>query len=249
MGELYNENLAWVYDEIYQGFIDYKAQYVFYKSLCIENDSNEILEIACGTGNLAQSFNLDFKRYVGLDFSKSMLDIAKKKFPCGNFIQGDMRNLGFVNDFDTILITGRSTSYLLNNIDLFQTFKSAHRALLARGVFIFDCINADIFIPYVLKNKKAVHISKYNNKLFERDSYWAKNKSKEYHLINWESTYYKVKNSKRLVLGKDSTLFRVFTINEITDALVQTGFEIIKIIDRRTYAFDTNVYICRKKSN
>jgi SAM-dependent methyltransferase len=247
MGQLYNENLAWVYDEIYQGFIDYKAEYKFYKNLCNSHNSNRILEIACGTGNLAKSFTSDFSMYVGLDYSESMLSIAKKKFPAGNFIQGDMRYLNFVKQFDNILITGRSTSYLLNNSDLEQTFKSAHIALEDKSLFIFDCINADLFLPYILKNSHVVHRSTYKEKQFERESYWVKNQNNMYHIINWKSTYYQLKDSKKLVLGEDSTLFRVFTINEITEALLHSGFEILEIIVRKTYAFDTNVYVCQKK--
>lgn len=247
MGELYNENLAWVYDEIYQGFIDYKAEYEFYKNLCNGSNSKRILEIACGTGNLAKSFTTDFSTYVGLDFSESMLNIAKKKFPAGNFIQGDMRQLNFVKQFDNILITGRSTSYLLNSTDLKQTFKSAHTALEDKGLFIFDCINAELFIAYILKNSSVVHKSTYNKKQFERDSYWVKNKNNNYHLIDWKSTYYQLKDSEKIVLGEDSTLFRVFTVKEITKALQHSGFKILEIMDRETYAFDTNVYVCQKK--
>lgn len=247
MGELYNENLAWVYDEIYQGFIDYNIEYEFYKNLCNYYNANRILEIACGTGNLAISFASDFSKYVGLDFSESMLNIAKKKFPAGNFIQGDMRNLNFVKQFDTILITGRSTSYLLNNIDLKQTFNSVYTALENEGAFIFDCINADLFTSYILKNSSVVHKSTYNNKRFERDSYWVKNKNANYHLIDWKSTYYQLNDTEKMVLGEDSTLFRVFTIKEVTEALQHSGFKILEIIDRETYAFDTNVYVCQKK--
>ncbi|SEL95846.1 Methyltransferase domain-containing protein [Maribacter orientalis] len=246
MGELYNENLARVYDEIYQGFIDYRAEYEFYKNLCLDYNSNRILEIACGTGNLAKSFTSDFSTYVGLDFSESMLKIAKKKFPEGYFIQGDMRHLNFVKHFDTILITGRSTSYLLDNIDLIQTFKSVHTALEDKGLFIFDCINAELFITYILKNSSVVHKSTYNNKQFERDSYWVKNKNNNYHLIDWKSSYYQLKDIKRMELGEDSTLFRVFTIKEVTEALQHSGFKILEIIDRETYAFDTNLYVCQK---
>ena len=247
MGELYNKNLAWVYDEIYQGFIDYKAEYEFYKNLCNGFNSNRILEIACGTGNLAKSFAADFSTYVGLDYSESMLNIAKKKYPAGNFIQGDMRHLNFVQQFDNILITGRSTSYLLNNSDLKQTFKSAYNALEDKGLFMFDCINANLFLPYILKNNCVVHKSTYDKKLFERESHWIKNQNLTYHLIDWKSTYYQLKDSKKIALGEDSTLFRVFTINEITETLLDSGFEILEIINRETYAFDTNVYVCRKK--
>ena len=158
-----------------------------------------------------------------------------------------MRHLNFVKHFDTILITGRSTSYLLNNTDLKKTFKSVHNALEDKGIFIFDCINANLFISYIIKNSSVVHKSTYNKKQFERDSYWVKNKNNNYHLIDWKSTYYQLNDSEKKVLGEDSTLFRVFSIKEITEALQHSGFNILEIKDRETYAFDTNVYICQKK--
>lgn len=246
MSNLYSKKLAWVYDEIYQGFIDYKIEYNFYKSLCLKFNSTQILEIACGTGNLAKSFTSDFEKYLGLDFSESMLHLAKKKFPEGNFVQGDMRNLQLLEQFDTALITGRSTSYLLNNNDLEQTFKSVYTILKSNGIFIFDCINADLFMPYILQNENVTHISRPNGKQYERDSIWKKHESNTYHLIEWKSTYYKIQDCKRIVLGKDSSLFRAFTKVEICKALKTARFQIVEILDKSTYAFDTHVYICRK---
>ena len=56
MHELYDTNLAKVYDEIYQGFIDYPQEYKFYKNICQRYGASNILEIACGTGNLTPFF-------------------------------------------------------------------------------------------------------------------------------------------------------------------------------------------------
>tara|TARA_R110002051_G_scaffold165130_3_gene235940 strand:- start:255 stop:1022 length:768 start_codon:yes stop_codon:yes gene_type:complete len=246
MSNLYGNDLAWVYDEIYQGFIDYKAEYEFYSSICHTYNSNKILEIACGSGNLAESFAANFLSYTGLDYSEAMLNIARTKFKNGNFIQGDMRNLNFTPKFDTILITGRSTSYLTHDNDLENTFRSVYKALVLNGLFIFDCIDADHFMPYISTNKNITHYSSINEKTYERDSVWKRKESTKHQLVSWKSKYYSTENSKKVLIGKDSSVFRTFTHLEITTNLLQNNFELLNTIERKTYAFNTNVYVCRK---
>ncbi len=246
MNNLYGADLASVYDEVYQGFIDYKVEYEFYKAICKDYNSSIILEIACGTGNLAKLFSDDFFSYIGLDLSESMLSIAKIKYASCNFVQGDMRNLKFMDQFDSVLITGRSLSYLVNNTDLEDTFKSVHTALQSNGLFVFDCINAELFMPYILRNKEVSHASVCNGKVFERDSTWIKNRSDFYHLIDWKAEYFEVEGTTRISLGKDSSIFRAFTKKETSYYLNRTGFKILEVKNRNTYAFDTNVFICKK---
>ena len=79
MSNLYGDEMAKVYDEIYQGFIDYSAEYDLYSTICKKYDASKILEIACGTGNLAGAFSGDFETYTGMDYSDAMLKVAKKK--------------------------------------------------------------------------------------------------------------------------------------------------------------------------
>ncbi|TDS20807.1 methyltransferase family protein [Maribacter caenipelagi] len=246
MNSLYEKNLAWVYDEIYQGFIDYKAEYDFYKKLCQTHNTTSILEIACGSGNLSESFTNDFLNYTGLDYSEAMLEIAKTKFKKGNFLQGDMRNLNFTSQFSTILITGRSTSYLIEDTDIRNTFNSVYKALQGNGIFIFDCIDAEHFMPYILKNKNITHYSNVNNKTFERDSTWQKQESTKSHLVFWKSKYYDTNKTDRNLIGEDSAIFRTFTDKEIHTNLLLSNFELLHTIDRKTYAFNTKVYVCRK---
>ena len=246
MINLYSENLAWVYDEIYQGFINYTAEYQFYERICKTYNATNILEMGCGTGNLARSFSKEFNTYVGLDYSIPMLTIARKKFPSGLFVHADMRSFNLKQNFDAALITGRSTSYLINNLDLEDTFKSVHTVLQTNGLFVFDCINADLFMPYILQNKEVTHTSICNGKDFERDSKWIKSKSDDYHLIDWKAEYFEVKGTKRISLGKDSSIFRAFTKKEISVFLNKTGFNILEVKTRNTYAFDTIVFTCIK---
>lgn len=74
------------------------------------NETKTILELGCGTGrNLKKiySLNLEFKKYIGLDFSPDMLDIAKNKFKKNSnveFREKDITKLDDIKEnFDIIL--------------------------------------------------------------------------------------------------------------------------------------------------
>lgn len=245
MSNLYGPKLSKVFDKIYQGFVDYEAEYLFYADLCQTNDVKSILELGCGTGNLAINFSNDFQEYLGLDYSEHMLSLAREKFPSGNFIQGDMRNFSLDKKFDAAFITGRSTSYLLTSDDVINAFKCIHKVLNPKGYLIFDCIDATKFIPYIKENPAVLHKSKVVNSDYYRNSEWYPNK-KNSSIVHWTANYYEQKGAKHQFLGKDTISFKVFTETEIRSALNKEGFEVLKIMDRPTYAFDTFVVVAKK---
>ncbi len=245
MSNLYGPGLSKVFDKIYQGFIEYDAEYELYASLCIQKKVQSILELGSGTGNLASKFSKGFNYYLGLDYSEHMLCIAKEKFPAGNFIQGDMRNFSLKKKFDAALITGRSTSYLVTERDIFDTFKCIKEALNPNGYLIFDCIDADKFLPYVINNPTVIHETIVEHNYYSRTSKWHSDSNEE-SIIHWKSYYYLQKGSDTQFLGKDKVSFKVFTVPEITSALKEVNFEVVTIFDRPSYAFDTFVVVAKK---
>ena len=248
MSNLYGSELAKVFDKMYQGFIDYQEEYYFYKGFCEKFEKKSILEIGCGTGNLAPKFTSDFKSYLGLDFSETMLSIAKEKFPLGEFQQADMTNFELSQKRDAVLITGRTTSYLFKNKDINNCFSSIGNALSKNGILIFDCIDASKFIPIIEQNNEIKHYSTFENKNYFRDTKWFWEKEKENFMINWDASYFEINAIENIFLGNDKVVFRVFTQCEIKLFLKQNNFEILEIIDRKSYAFDTFVVVAQKKS-
>ncbi|MEB8345541.1 class I SAM-dependent methyltransferase [Flavobacteriaceae bacterium KMM 6898] len=245
MSNLYGQALSKVFDKVYQGFVDYKAEYLFYADLCQANNVKSILELGCGTGNLAINFSKNFQEYLGLDYSQHMLSLAREKFPNGNFIQGDMRNFNLDKKFDIALITGRSTSYLLTSDDILNTFKCIHTVLNRKGYLIFDCIDATRFIPYITENPRVIHQCMFEDIHYSRTSEWYV-EEKDQNIINWTSNYFRLDGSKQNLLGNDTVSFKVYTKSAIKSTLNIAGFEILKIIDRTTYAFDTFVIVAKK---
>lgn len=246
MHDLYKTQLAAIYDLMYQGFIDYGIEFDFYAAICAKHNSKSILEIACGSGNLAQNFSENFNYYTGFDLSKAMLSLARKKYPSGNFIAGDMRDFHLNCKHDAILITGRSTSYLISDLDIVSTFYSIYQNLNEKGVFIFDFIDAERFIPFIKTNKHITHSSIVDGKQYFRKSIWEKKPSLNTTLVDWKAAYYRIYNHKENLLGKDDSTFRCFSQNELKILLTQAGFQIVDVTDRKTYAFDTYVFTCKK---
>jgi len=245
MANLYIGKMAAIFDAMYQTFIDYDEEYEFYNELIQDNRDASILEIGCGTGNLTKRFLENNKNYLGLDYSQNMIDIAQEKNKNGTFICGDMRNFVLDNPVDAIIITGRSTSYLTNNEDVIDTFESVYKNLDSNGVFIFDFIDANRFIPFIKENQKIIHNASYEGINYIRESHWETTPMENF-MLDWSAQYYKVVDDEKEILFDDFSTVRVFTLNEIQLFLYLNNFEILQIIDRKTYAFDTYVIKARK---
>lgn len=240
--------MAAIYDAMYQTFVNYDEEYAFYNNLIQENNCSSVLEIGSGTGNLAKRFDENNQNYLGLDYSESMIEIAKERNKNCSFIQGDMRDFKLDQPVDAILITGRSTSYLITNSDINRTFDALYKNSKEHGIIIFDFIDANRFIPFIRENVLITHEAAYENVNYKRDSHWDVNQSLENFMLDWSAEYYTVVNGKKEVIENDFSTVRVFTLNEIELFLYLNNFEILKTIDRKTYAYDTYVIVAKKKS-
>jgi SAM-dependent methyltransferase len=245
MANLFTGKMAAIFDAMYQTFIDYDEEYEFYNTLIQEENCKSILEIGSGTGNLAKRFQENNQDYTGLDFSQSMIAIAQERNKNSLFIHGDMRKFDIKNPVDAIIITGRSTSYLINNDDINRTFESVYKNLNPNGVLIFDFIDANRFIPFLKKNEIILHEAFYEGINYIRESHWEITPMENF-LLEWSAQYYKITDNEREILLDDFSTVRVFTLNEIELFLYLNNFEIIKTIDRKTYAYDTYVIMARK---
>ncbi len=246
MATLYDDKMAQIFDAMYQVFIDYDAEYQFYKQFIDTTKSRNVLEIGCGTGNLAQRFITNNYDYLGIDFSQSMIDIAEARNPNGCFIEADMRNFNLKLSYDSILITGRSTSYLITNDDVKSAFSSVFKNLTKDGIFIFDFIDANRYIPFIYKNKNITHEATIDGKKYRRIGNWVPTLKTENFMLDWSANYYEIIDNEEKLISEDFSTVRVFTLNEIELFLFQNGFEIIETIDRKTYAYDTYVIVAKK---
>lgn len=87
------------------------------------DDTKDVLELGCGTAlNLQTIYKLDlnFKSYLGLDFSESMLKIAQKKFPNKENVEFKIKDITKLENLDKkydVIICNWVLSHLNNPVE------------------------------------------------------------------------------------------------------------------------------------
>jgi SAM-dependent methyltransferase len=247
MSALY-KSLSTVYEAMYQTFINYEEEYIFYSGLLAKYNAYSVLEMGCGTGHLAQHFIKNNFNYKGLDSSEEMLLIAQKNNPKGVFIKGAMQSFNLDAKVDASIITGRTISYLLTNENVATTFYSIHRNLNPSGIVCFDCIDANKFIPFIYPEKEVIHKASFENKKYQRNSIWKANFNEGF-TCDWTSTYYEENEKGKLdKIGEDFEMARAFTKDEMVLFLELANFEVKEIMERPSYFFDTFVIVAQLKN-
>lgn len=96
-----------------------------------ENPS--VLEIGCGDGRDANKILKLTKNYLGFDISKSMVNLAKKNNPQGNFLVANSEKYNFPKNIDVVFAL---TSLLHSNkTQLKKIFSKVYHSLNDGGIF------------------------------------------------------------------------------------------------------------------
>jgi SAM-dependent methyltransferase len=246
MSNLYKE-LAAVYEAMYQSFIDYQEEYILYRDVLEKYEKTEVLELGCGTGNLASYFIDNGFDYIGLDLSKEMLTLARTKTPAAHFMEGDMRSFKLEKAVQSVIITARTINYMLTNADLNNTFSNIYQQLEMGGILCFDFIDANQFVPLMAQADEIVHTAHVHGTTYIRKSKWNLrfDHGMDFH---WDSSYYKEEAGNLTVIGQDHAAVRAFTRDELTIFLELQGFKVQEMMARGTYAFPTYVVVAEKPS-
>jgi len=132
-------NFANYYDKIYSE-VDYEGEVNFIKWAVNKHktsSSNFLMDVACGTGTHVEKL-MDNFNVTGVDISPQMLEIARKKVPTANFIQGDMKSLETESMFDVITCIFSAIHYNRNLKELESTLQNFYDQLNPGGILIFD---------------------------------------------------------------------------------------------------------------
>ncbi len=225
------ESYANYYEMIYQDK-DYKAECDFLESIFSEYFSNSvrgILDLGCGTGGHALTLVERGYKVAGVDLSRKMLEIGKRKAKKSKlnikFIEGDIRNIELNQKFDVVISMFAVMSYQVANQDLISAFKTAWKHLKKSGLFIFDAW----FGPAVLTQKPSdrFKIIEKNNERIIRFA------TSVLDILNHtvDVKYKIIKFSKDKVLDEVDEVHRVRFLfpQEIELICDMTGFEILEL--------------------
>ena len=167
---------------------------------------NLILDAGCGVGEDCKYVEQKGFKAIGIDFSTGMLEVAKQKYPQGNFQLMDMSNIKFPsNTFDGIM-----SNYSLFHIPREQLKKvllEFRRVLKEEGKFLLilqeGTIEEMVEEPYrpgvrLYMNYFTIEsISKILNEIsFEVESYERENTTSEFELGGSKLVVYAKRKSK-----------------------------------------------------
>lgn len=242
-------NHSEIYEMMYKTFINYDEEYKYYSNKLKKYNAESLIELGCGTGSLASRFIANGFKYTGIDLNKTMLAIAEKKNPGGEFIEADMRSFQLQEKKQACIIAGRSTSYLMTYKDVIDSFNSIHANLDDDGIICFDTIDARKFITVIKNGKQIIHKAEHEGRKFRRESYWSVNGNESW-AFNWEAVYFEEDEKGRLnKIAEDNSTVRCFTKDDMCLFLELCNFNIKEIEDRPSYAFDTFVIVAQKNNS
>lgn len=97
-----------------------------------------ILDVCCGTGQLAFMLRKRGFAVVGVDESSEMLRLARCNAPDAEFIQAKASSFELAEAVDGVVSTFDSINHVLNIKELEEVFSCVHRYLKNDGYLVFD---------------------------------------------------------------------------------------------------------------
>jgi SAM-dependent methyltransferase len=101
-------------------------------------DNASILDLCCGTGQLANLLSEEGYRVTGIDGSEEMLKYARENSPDVTFICDDARMFNLPPSFNLVTSFFDSLNHVLTIEELKSVFNNVHSCLLDEGLFLFD---------------------------------------------------------------------------------------------------------------
>jgi SAM-dependent methyltransferase len=132
---------------LYDELLPVGAHLPYYAELA-RRASGDILELACGTGQLTVPLAGAGLRITGLDLSEPMLSVARERAAARKVsvehLAGDMRDFDLGRRFALIFIARNSLLHMHSTEDILAAFAMVRRHLAPGGMFAFDIFNPNV---------------------------------------------------------------------------------------------------------
>lgn len=133
------DSFAWFYDR-YWGSAFTERYFDVVERLFLSHISKNanVLDLCCGSGQLAGRISEAGYRANGIDGSASLIKLAKKNAPKAELTTGDARSFTIIDKFEGVLCTYDSLNHIMDLVSLGNVFNNVYSALKKDGVFMFD---------------------------------------------------------------------------------------------------------------
>jgi SAM-dependent methyltransferase len=132
-----------------------------------------VLDVCCGTGQMAGILAGRGYRVTGIDISSGMLEKARINAPGAEFKVCDVRSFSLDTSFDAAISLSDSFNHLVGNNDLKNAFGCVSSVLKRNAVFLFDLRMEEGYLNgwnivqpnYVEDNRVCVLKTKYDSEI------------------------------------------------------------------------------------
>jgi SAM-dependent methyltransferase len=146
MTQPYGSAFAQVYNRLWAGFARDVAPRVreLYEQFPIAQENRTVLDLCCGTGQLARHFLDRGYRVIGVDLSEPMLELARQNAGPhlaegrARFVLGDATEFTVGESVGLVVSTYDSLNHLESAEALSRCFACTLAALAPSGLFVFD---------------------------------------------------------------------------------------------------------------
>ena len=138
LNEFYDPRLVAIYDTV-NPIAEYET---FYLDLASKLSASSVIDMGCGTGLLTCELAKRGHRLIGVEPSKAMLEVARRR-ACGErveWIEGDARGLGELQA-DLAIMTGHVAQFFLDDEDWHSALIAIRKALRPGGHIAFESRN------------------------------------------------------------------------------------------------------------
>ena len=218
-----------IFAQVYDDLMDeelYDQWILFTKSNLREHHQN-VLDLACGAGQLAIKMQQEGLKVTGLDLSAQMLEIAEKRAEQAGaaipFVQGDMTDLTGLKQFDAVTCYCDSICYLPDEEAVQTAFNQVYQHLTEDGVFLFDVHSIyqidEVFPGYT-----------FNDQTDEVSFLWKSYIGEYPHSVEHDLTFFVYQNEIDLYERFDEThKERTYSLETYIDMLKKAGFDFIEV--------------------
>jgi SAM-dependent methyltransferase len=188
-----------------------------------------VLELACGTGRLANSLVRDGADYTGLELSPDFATLAGKKLSqysnTPKIVTGDMRKFQLNKTFDLIFIGFNSFLHLLTDKDAASFFTCVKQHMHENSRFLIDIFIPNplfLYRPEGIQFPVLEYTDSATDKLVQVKESNIYNPDTEVNELTW---YFSFENKKDFTIEKFS--MRMYFPSKMNQILIDNGFRIL----------------------
>jgi SAM-dependent methyltransferase len=219
--DLFNDDYLRACEKLTDEQIAHEVDFVE-DSLGIEK-GGAVLDLACGTGRHAIELARRGYEVVGFDLSLAMLaragEDAQDQEAMLTFVQGDMREMTFEEQFDGVFCWNTSFGYFEEDKNA-QVIDRVHHALKGGGLFLLDVVNRD----FIIRQSPSLA-------WFEGDGCVCMDEM----TVDFITSRMKVKRTMMLDDGRSREIeysMRIYSLHELGRILHEHGFKVCEVSGR-----------------